>query len=169
MSSEEKKLKKYLRAVSRRLNLPSDVKKRVMSDFSGDLQARREAGMTVEEILAELGSPGKAAADLNEQMKEYAYRKSPWRYLFAACAVYGAVKLLAGVWLNILYWILQVYMNIRTMLFPGEVYSIGIIGGADGPTAVFVTTPDWISNLFPVLLVVGGVWGYLRLRKCKQK
>ena len=33
MTEAEKRMKKYLRAVKRRLNLPSDVKKRVMTDF----------------------------------------------------------------------------------------------------------------------------------------
>ena len=76
MTEAEKKMKKYTRAVNRKLNLPSDVKKRVMTDFTSSIQSRKEAGKTDEEIYAELGSPADVAADLNEQMKELIRRSS---------------------------------------------------------------------------------------------
>ena len=44
-------------------------------------------------------------------------------------------------------------------------YSVGIIGGSDGPTAVFVTAPVWISYIVPVLCLIVGILGYLKLRK----
>ena len=37
MTEAEKKMKKYTRAVNRKLNLPSDVKKRVMTDFTSSI------------------------------------------------------------------------------------------------------------------------------------
>ena len=94
MTQAEKKMKNYVNAVERRLNLPREIKARVMSDFQSSIVARREAGQTDEEIYAELGTPAKAAADLNEQMKDYAYRKSPWRFLFLGIAAIGGVRLL---------------------------------------------------------------------------
>ena len=169
MTDAEKKMKKYVNAVERRLNLPRDIKARVMSDFSSSIQARRESGMTDEEIYAELGRPGKAAADLNEQMKDYTYRKSPWRFVFLACAVYGGVKLLSGLWINLVYWFCVLFMDIRSQFVPNEVYSVGIIGGADGPTAIFLTTPVWMHYLLPAAVLAVGILGYLRLRKCRQK
>ena len=93
MTEEQKKMKKYCNAIERRLNLPRDIKNRVMADFASSIQERREAGQTDAEIYAEFGTPKEAAADLNEQMKEYAYRKSPWRWLFLVAAV------LSGGWL----------------------------------------------------------------------
>lgn len=164
MTKEQKKMKQYMTAVERRLNLPKEVKARVMSDLSSSIQGRRESGMTDEAIYAELGTPGKAAADLNEQMKEYAYRKSPWRFLFAACAAYGAAELLGSLIALIAY-----LMIANPVLHAGEAASIGIIGGADGPTAIFVTTPDWTGYVIPVLALVIGIFGYLRLRRCRQK
>jgi len=163
MTEAEKKMKKYVNAVERRLNLPRDLKTRVMSDFLSSIQARRESGMTDEAIYAELGSPKKAAADLNEQMKDFVYRKSPWRFLFAAAAAYGAAELLGSLWA----WIL--YLIFRTQVTSLESASIGIIGGADGPTAIFVTTPGWTGYILPVRALTIGIWGFLRLRKCKQK
>ena len=63
----EKQLDKYLRSVRRRLNMPKELKDRVMTDFTGSLEARLESGQSFEEILAELGSPKQAAKELNTQ------------------------------------------------------------------------------------------------------
>ena len=164
----DKKLRKYLKSVERRLNLPRDIKKRVISDLESDMIARQESGLSEDAILAELGTAKKAAKDLNEQMKEFAYRKSPWRFVFAACAAYGAAELLDKLWGKLFSW----YMQRFYYGFAGnEAESIGIIGGADGPTVVFVTTA--VDSVYywwiPILLIGVGVWGFLRLRKCKQK
>ena len=164
MTDAEKKMKKYTNSVERKLNLPKAVRARVMSDFISSIQARRESGMTDEQIYAELGAPPKAAADLSEQMKEYAYRKSPWRFLFAAIAAYGAAEILSGLFA----WIYTLFLQGGFSLF-SEAASIGIIGGADGPTAIFVTTPGWMHYINPVLFLMIGIWGFLRLRKCKRK
>jgi uncharacterized membrane protein len=162
--------KKYLRAVNSALNLPKEIRQRVMADFESDLEFRLEAGMTWEEILCELGKPKKAAADLNEQMKEYAYRKSPFRFLFAALAI------LSGGWL-VLYTILHQFgLLLNTLQWnfsPSEAASIGIIGGTDGPTAIFVTSavsagPDWDVILMCILTLLC-VLAYVRLCRCKPK
>ena len=79
-------------------------------------------------------------------MSEKKERKNPWRFAFLACALYGAVKLLGGLWVNIVYWFSVLFMEIRTAFVPNEADSIGIIGGADGPTAIFITAPVWLSS-----------------------
>ena len=61
---------KYLRAVRRRLNMPQDLKNRVMTDFVSSIEARKEDGQNEEAIWKELGTPKQAAAELNEQMQE---------------------------------------------------------------------------------------------------
>ena len=162
----------YIKAVKRRLNLPKEVKRRVMADFESDLEARLESGMTWEAITAELGSPKKAAAELNAQMKEYAYRKSPWRYLFMALAV------LSGGWL-VLYALFQRFGLLLNTLsitsYPVPSASIGIIGSADGPTSIFVAGVstgghglDWDVALIMMILVVS-ILAFLRLRRCAPK
>ena len=45
---------KYLRAIRRRLNMPKDLKDRVMTDFRSSVEARLENGQSEEAILAEL-------------------------------------------------------------------------------------------------------------------
>ena len=70
MIDGEKKMKRYLLSIKRRLALPKKLKERVMADFASSVRARREAGRTDADIFAEFGSPKEAAAALNEQMKE---------------------------------------------------------------------------------------------------
>lgn len=164
MTDGEKKMKRYVNAVERRLNLPRDVKARVMSDFGSSIAARREAGQTDEQIYAELGTPKEAAAELNGQMKEFAYRKSPWRFVFLGIAV------AAGLWL-IYYGAIQLLGFIILSRANPNAASVGIIGGADGPTAIFVTSHagiDW-DLILVLLLVILGIGGFLRLRKCRKK
>lgn len=155
----ERAIKKYLRAVRRRLNLPRELKERRISDLSTTISARLEQGQSWETIRGSLGTPKALAAESMEQMGEFACRKSPWRFLFLAAAVYGGLELLGNLCAGVLYLLLCA---------PSRSASLGIIGGADGPTAVFVTTPGWTRMLLPVLLIVVGILGYLRLRKCNK-
>lgn len=88
-------------------------------------------------------------------------KKSPWRFLFAGCALWGGLNLLIPL-MSILPGVLP---QAGVSLSPSEAASIGIIGGADGPTAILVTTQEnpWISVLVGVLLLAVGIVGYLRL------
>lgn len=172
MTDREKKMKQYTNAVERRLNFPRNTKVRVMSDFISAITARRESGMTDEEIYLELGTPKQAAAVLNEQMREYTYRKSPWRFAFLAAAIYGAMELLSGIWVNLVYLWYRIQAADQVIgigLTTAESSSIGIIGGADGPTAIFLTTPVWLNYLWALLLTLIGIWGFRRMCRCKQK
>lgn len=164
MTDGEKKMKRYVNAVERRLNLPRDVKARVMSDFGSSISARREAGQSDEQIHEELGEPKQAAAELNEQMKEFAYRKSPWRFAFLGAAI------VSGLWF-VYYGMLRLLTNLLFSINVKGQASVGIIGGADGPTAIFITSSpriDWDHVIFAILGIVG-IFGYLRLRRCKKK
>ena len=96
-------------------------------------------------------------------------KKNPWRFAFLACGVYGAGKLLGGLWVNIVYWFSVLFMEIWSEFVPNEAYSVGIIGVADGPTAIFVTAPVWVSYLIPTAALIVGIWGYLRLSRPSQK
>lgn len=160
----DKSMKKYIGAVRRRLNMPKELKDRVMTDFLSSIEARNEDGQNYESIRAELGTPKKAAAELNEQMQEYTYKKSSWRWLCLALALFSGLCLayegLAG--------LLLVLFN--------KVYnaaSIGVIGGADGPTAIFVTTnPN--TQFFPsagiyALLLAMGIVGFIALSRLKKE
>ena len=129
MTGAEKKMKKYTKAVNRKLNLPSDVKKRVMTDFTSSIQSRKEAGKSDDEIFAELGTPADVAADLNEQMKEFAYAKSPWRWICFALIIVCSMSLLYRGCAGLLAAMLSFALFNE---------SVGIIGGVDGPTQIFI-------------------------------
>ena len=59
-------MKKYIRAVNRRLNMPKNLRKRVLNDLESSVNSRLEAGQTLDEILLEFGSPKEAAAELRD-------------------------------------------------------------------------------------------------------
>ena len=163
MNEAQKNMKKYTNAVERRLDMPREIKVRVMTDFISSIQARREAGQSDAEIFAELGTPREAAAELNQQMKEYTYVKSPWRWPCLIAAILSGAVLLYGGLTQLLARLLTISLN----------SSIGIIGGADGPTAIFVTTSNqpgtfWYQTGLPVLILVMGLVGYFRLRRCPR-
>lgn len=159
MKKEHAEIKRYIRAVRRRLRLPREIRDRVMSDFESSIAARMEEGQTVPEILAELGMAKEAAAELNGQMGEFAFRKSPWWFACLALAVLSALAL--G------------YRGVLGLLVKtaGRVDSAGIIGGADGPTAIFVTTSDGNSAgvILALVLLTAGLFGFWRLGRCKKR
>ena len=155
-------MEKYLRAVRRRLNMPNELKERVMTDFVSSIEARKEDGQSEESILAEFGSPKQAAKELNQQMKEYTYQKSPWRWACLALAIFSALCLAYRGLPGLLLMLFNKSYNAA---------SVGVIGGADGPTAIFVTTN---TTAFPtagiyVLLLLMGILGFIALRKINRK
>lgn len=155
-------MEKYLRAVRRRLNMPNELKERVMTDFVSSIEARKEDGQSEESIRAEFGSPKQAAKELNQQMKEYTYKKSPWRWACLALAIFSALCLAYRGLPGLLLMLFNKSYNAA---------SVGVIGGADGPTAIFVTTN---TTAFPtagiyVLLLLMGILGFIALRKINRK
>ncbi|MDO5400465.1 MAG: hypothetical protein Q4F17_05715 [Eubacteriales bacterium] len=158
----DKEIKKYLRSVKRRLNLPRDIRTRLLSDLETTIAARMEAGEDWPVIRESLGTPAQVAAEYMEEMKEFAYRKSPWRMVPLAVAVLCGLSLLND-------WVmLGLYVSMGFKLYER---SVGIIGGADGPTAMFITTRvhdsakiGIIAAVFVLCLLL-----YFRLCKCKNK
>ena len=77
-------------------------------------------------------------------------------------AALGSLELLG----NLAVWVIAKYHTISATR--GEMASVGIIGGADGPTAVFVTTSVGGHWLIPLAMVALGLVGYLCLKKCNK-
>ena len=155
-------MKKYMNQVKWKLALPRDVKKRVLADLKTSIQGRMEAGQTREQIMAELGAPAEVAAELNEQMKEFAYIRSPWRW---ACLVIAVVSGLALIYKGV------VNLLVAAITFT-EKQSVGIIGGADGPTAIFVARApesEAYSVLMATLILVMSLVGFYYLGHMRKK
>ncbi len=157
-------VKRYMNAIERRLRMDRKTRMRVMADLASDFQNRRDAGQTDAEIMAELGMPEQAAAELNAAFATDAPasdrawgRPSRWRWLFLALAVLALLVNFAVIW----FW--------RYMPFyessPGG--TLGIIGGADGPTAVFVTGAGTVGGLVGPWVFVAALCGFLLLGWCR--
>lgn len=154
-------IRRYLNLVRRKLQMPKTLKDRVISDLSTSITAQLEQGFSEEEILRDMGTPAKTAAELNGQMKEYTYRKSPWRFVFLVAAVLSAIGIGVIAYLSVL---LQGVFH--------ESHSIGIIGGADGPTSVFLASApqSTMEVMLPYILVlIIGVVGYVVFSRLKHK
>ena len=55
-------MKKYIKAVKWRLNMPKELRNRVINDFESDIASRLETGQSKDQIKKEFGSPRQAAA-----------------------------------------------------------------------------------------------------------
>ena len=101
---------------------------------------------------------------MDQNQEKTAYKKSPWRWACLALAAFSGLCLAYG-GLRSLFLVLFNKVN--------NASTIGIIGGADGPTAIFVTSKVRESGLPPeaiyVLLLIMGIIGFLALRKIEKK
>lgn len=93
-------------------------------------------------------------------------QKSPWRFLFLGAALAGGWMLLE----KLAVWILYLWLE-DPLLTASEASTVGIIGGADGPTAIFITGPNpgAAAYLVPILLIAAGIWGYRKLKRHGEK
>ena len=115
-------MKRYVNTVERCLRLDPATRLRVMNDLASDLQSRLEAGETMEQIRAELGGPEQLAAALETEFAAHRDPAPRWRWWLLA----GAAAVLAAA-------------AFGSCAQRQAAASVGIIGGADGPT-VMVTT-----------------------------
>lgn len=83
-----------------------------------------------------------------------------------AATLVGGLELLG----NIAAWAAVKYLAATASR--GEAAAIGVIGGADGPTAIFVTgvstNSALTSWLLPAALLAVGIWGLVHLKKCNK-
>lgn len=132
-------VKRYMNAIERRLHADRQTRVRMMTELAGDFQSRREAGQRDEEIMAELGTPEEVAAQFNEALGSAGARPaSRWRWAFVVLAVLVTAAVLGP--------------ELGTLLAARQAESIGIIGGADGPTAIYVAAGPAAGFSPPVFL-----------------
>ena len=141
-------IKRYVNAIERSLHLPWKEKARIMSDIATTIQARREAGESDDAIMAAMGTPQAVAAPFNQTFVGQ-YKGSAWRFVWLTLAlicIFSTVGVL----------IYAAGLTDGTTLVFGILGSVqpisgaGIIGGADGPTAVFVTASPSLFTLWPL-------------------
>lgn len=138
-------VKRYVNTVERNLRLDRATRLRVMNDLASDLQSRLDAGETLEDIRADLGDARTLAETLNREFADHRDNASPWRWAFLVLAIF-----------------LALVFAVNGLSARQEAASIGIIGGADGPTAIYVTTQyplmSGLRDLAWLVTLVGGYW-----------
>lgn len=138
-------VKRYVNTVERYLRLDRRTRLRVMNDLASDLQSRLDAGETLEDIRADLGDARTLAETLNREFADHRDNASPWRWAFLVLAIF-----------------LALVFAVNGLSARQEAASIGIIGGADGPTAIYVTTQyslmSGLRDLAWLVTLVGGYW-----------
>lgn len=150
----------YIKAILRDVQLDKMTRKRLRADLEGDIDARLEAGESMEQLIADMGDPAEVAGSFAQSMQGTAVRKSPWRWLLLGLAVLlllacGALVLFAAAvehGMGALLAALAESSPARLFVDGKEASSIGIIGGADGPTAIFVTS--YATPALPFLFVL---------------
>lgn len=138
-------VKRYVNTVERHLHLDRSTRLRVMNDLASDLQSRMDAGETLADIQADLGDARTLAETLNREFSDHRDNASPWRWAFLVLAIF-----------------LALVFAVSGLTSRQEAASIGIIGGADGPTAIYVADSfgglDTLHTLSWLAALVGGYW-----------
>ena len=137
----------YLRQVGRLL--PRRLRRDVLRDLEEQFDTAAEHGESAEDVIQRLGTPEEFAAPFRE-----GYRPS-----LVPPILLGSAGLLISAFCGVLLW-LQHQLRIDVDA------SIGVIGGMDGPTQIYVSS-DSLNPLIPLL--IGGMVllaaGLLWLRK----
>ena len=157
----EPEVNKYLKAIRKKLRLPKNIKQSVLSDLVTGMLARVEAGESMKNIMDEMGTPLQVAEAINEEMDDQVYVKSPWRW---ACLTLAILSALALLWKG--------YFGLWMLLSNGWLHTSGVIGIADGPTQIFVTSTvdgQMHGMLMAAILLVMGILGFIKLSHCHKK
>ena len=156
--------RRYLKQVEHSLNLPREMRSRIRADLESTIAARLENNMSEAEILSELGKPADIAAEFNAHMGNHHVRKSPLRFVCLGAAILSAMVLIGKVLIQFL---VNDFIN-------GMSRSIGIIGGADGPTAILISTTaaplsPWLMALLLGAAAIVCLVLAVRVRKLERK
>lgn len=147
-------LDRYLGQIRRRLRVDRATRTRILSDLASDWHEREQRGQTPEQILAEMGPAKEVAESFNQAFLPQGQPARPaWRWAFLAI---GILPLLAGAGLAVGQRVVEYMQDVQYIrdalgAAPG---TVGVIGGADGPTAIFVASAPapWGLPLLPVVL-----------------
>lgn len=142
-------VKRYMNAIERRLNTDRKTRTRIMMELASDFQSRRENGQSDEAIMKELGSPGEVAAEFNAA---FGARPAPSRRRWAFVALAAVVVLIAALQPLLTQFLARIWWSPET---------VGVIGGADGPTAIYVTDNASQSPAWALPWLLGCAAGFL--------
>lgn len=135
---------RYIRKILRGIKVTSQTKKRIKHDLRTELESKEEAGLTIDEVISQKGTPEKVADRFNQSYigtdmyRQYYTQKS----LIIVAIVFLAISVFT--------------------FFLTQDASIGIIGGADGPTKIFIPADGlgiFIGSIVGLIFfVLGGAY-----------
>ena len=121
--------KQYLKAVSaalRRSGMAGKTRKRLIADLTSDFSARLERGESAGEIIGSMGPPEQLAEEFLAENGGASVRTRPQKILF----FFGVLSaVLTAVWGK---------FRLGRESRNAAASSVGIIGGADGPTSILI-------------------------------
>lgn len=138
-------VKRYMNTIERNLRVDRKTRVRIMTELASDFQSRRESGQSDEAILQELGTPEEVAAQFNAALGAPS-SPSRWRWAFVVLAVLILAVALVPI--------------LADQFAANQAASLGVIGGADGPTAVYVSTSPAQSLITSLPWLLGCVAGF---------
>lgn len=152
----------YIHEVERLLPLPRQAKKEVLRDLEEAFASAAEHGETESQLIQRLGSPKEFVESLNEQLGFERLSGEIWKRKQIIAIVCAAILSLLC---------LGVYSAAKAMGMSRMIESLGVIGGADGPTAIFVTStgPDILYWMALLGIVSFGAGVVLAIRYIRRK
>lgn len=138
-------VKRYMNAIERHLRVDRKTRVRIMTELASDFQSRRENGQSDESIMQELGTPEEVAAQFNAAL-DAPTRPNRWRWTFVVLAVLILAVALVPM--------------LADKFAASQAASLGVIGGADGPTSVYVTASPSQSLIASLPWLLGCVAGF---------
>lgn len=145
----------FLNSLRKQLkNLKSEELNKHISYYEELIADMTESGMTEEEAVAKIGSPDHAANEiLANTAPENFYRKDLiGRILIITCILLALTAAISAI---------RAHMMMNT--------AIAIIGGADGPTSIFIAgkvgTNTWLVAVTIVFILVTAVYFVRKRRK----
>ena len=156
---------KYIEEIIRRLKLSKNTKTRIRQDLFQDIQTAMDQGETLEEIISRMGTPEEAAQEFNESCGGEA--------VFSAGRRAAKIVMISAIILSSLFLLFQGVLFLSQWYFSANIsQSVGVIGGADGPTAIFVTYQfdpviAALKLAIPVIIIFAGILGLRWIGKQK--
>ena len=132
----------YIKKVRRALLCSAKQKREIVRDLEEIFSSAAEHGESQAEVIARLGAPQDYARAMEESLGTD--RKAILRRR-ALCAMIPPALLAPVFWL--------LYRIARPFSY-SEKMSVGIIGGADGPTSILITTSPASPYTAPILLTL---------------
>ena len=117
----------YVKKILKHIMAPGKTKARIRADILSGIESKEEQGLTMEEIVSQMGSPREVAEDFNQNDPESAGRRKR-RRIAAVSVVFAALSAIC----------LAVGAVGRRLYLGGK--GLAHIGGADRPTNIRVVS-----------------------------